>query len=418
MGEWKEVVFLSDEAGTIQCVNPRIGTVLKNYRGLSSVKKNCVAVLGKNYLLAAESSKPILSVWELNSEQQLSGPKLTVAGKPSAVGVSPSGAYCAVAVEGKIYVNQPNNGALLGVLTKHVLGVTKILFLGDGAHFVSCGENGAVYVWNIATAVPFRAEANDGSGEPLYSFNHHALPVTDACASSSGIKGRLYTCSLDQTLKIYNLRDGTLLLNVTFEESLTAIRHSILETVIYLGTTQGQVLRYSLDPLPRTLNYQPAERDSLAPFEGHTKAVTSLEISFDAFLLFSGSEDGTVSVWYIPSGQVIRVFTLKAPIASIILTKPYKNIFTPTFKADAAFEGFKRPGTTDEDFTVNVISKETITAIDYFKSRLVPEECFEEVEKEPAVEELKEELARTKKKNHELYQFAMKTLLEPRPRKD
>lgn len=400
MGDCKELLFISDESGKLQCLNPHIGTTLLTYRGIASCKKNTLALIGDECLIAADGDKRLLSVWPINNAEPVTGVRTVLPGKPNAIAASTDGAHLAVAIDSKIYVYQNNAGVLLGVLSKDYSPVTKIIFLDDSVHFVTCST--VVNVWNLATAWGNSAVSEITGSEPVYTFSDHSLPVTDVYAGPGGMKARLFTTSLDQTVKIYGLRDGSLLAVVTFDMSFTALRPNCIETKLYLGTSVGKIVEFCLDPLPRCLDHEAIAEDNQAVLEGHTKAVTCLVTSIDGHTLVSGSDDATVIVWHLPSRQQMSVFRLSGAVSGLILRPAFENAFS-SGAISVPFKQLHRSSAVDDDLEINITTKENLSPI-----------TFEEIvsyDTEDDVEALKEQVQQLMKKNKELYSFAMEKIL-------
>ncbi len=54
--------------------------------------------------------------------------------------------------------------------------------------------------------------------------------------------------------------------------------------------------------------------ECLRTFIGHTKSVSCLEILFDKSKLYSGSDDDTLTIWDISSGECLKTIELGSPI--------------------------------------------------------------------------------------------------------
>ncbi|KAI6217676.1 Ribosome biogenesis protein BOP1-like protein [Aphelenchoides fujianensis] len=64
-----------------------------------------------------------------------------------------------------------------------------------------------------------------------------------------------------------------------------------------------------LQPFPTTLGFY---------MRGHVGQVRSLSVeSGGSELLVSGGEDGTVRVWYMPTGRCLKIFKMRAPVTSV-----------------------------------------------------------------------------------------------------
>jgi len=79
----------------------------------------------------------------------------------------------------------------------------------------------------------------------------------------------------------------------------------------------------------------------LQTLHGHSNKIWSLDFRYDNRILASGSEDGTIKLWDIHTGECIR--TLRPP-------RPYEgmNITGATGLTDAQRETLKQLGAIDE----------------------------------------------------------------------
>ncbi|KAK6625813.1 hypothetical protein RUM43_006112 [Polyplax serrata] len=422
MTDCLEVLFVSDSSGkqkTANCFNPKVGTTLMTYRG-SGAPKRCVSLIGNDYLVSADVNKPILNIWPLNSQEPMQELRMVIAGKPSALCVSPDGHYCVAGIDGKIYIWHISSGSLLNVISRHYQAVNKICFTDDSSYFVTAGEDGLVLVWRVADVVAkqfgnvFRL--NSSQVAPVYSFSDHSLPVNDAFVGCGSLKARLFTISSDQTCKIYCLSSGKLLLSIVFSHVLTAVTVNDIETQLFVGTASGKIQFFHLDSYPRSLEYHvPDDINESATLTGHTKSVTCLSISLDGVTLASGSDDEKVFLWNVPSRQLIRSFDMKGPVTNVFFSIASSNIFLEKFKPLMVVSKFEKTSSAgDKNISVNVRINKTIEPLSLVSEFETPkQEVREFVEKEEEkVTSLKDQISTLKNINKELYQFAMNKILK------
>jgi WD40 repeat protein len=83
----------------------------------------------------------------------------------------------------------------------HYQALTRLCFTLDEALLFTAGEDTAIHVWRTLDLVD-----NDKQSEevmPVQSWNEHTLAVTGAiCGNGTAPTTRLYTSSLDQTVKV------------------------------------------------------------------------------------------------------------------------------------------------------------------------------------------------------------------------
>ncbi|KAG2111755.1 hypothetical protein DEU56DRAFT_843252 [Suillus clintonianus] len=69
------------------------------------------------------------------------------------------------------------------------------------------------------------------------------------------------------------------------------------------------------------------------PFEGHTKLVTGLALSFDCTLLASAARDGTIKLWAYESRQLLASFDVQNPL-TLILSPDSRQLTYTTYIYD------------------------------------------------------------------------------------
>ena len=80
------------------------GTLLTSYKGGSTLNRT-LSMVGTDYIVSAHPDKPLLNVWQINRNEQMSL-RMFTPGKCSALTCSPRGSYLIAAVEEKISVWQ------------------------------------------------------------------------------------------------------------------------------------------------------------------------------------------------------------------------------------------------------------------------------------------------------------------------
>lgn len=69
-----------------------------------------------------------------------------------------------------------------------------------------------------------------------------------------------------------------------------------------------------------------------SPFEGHTKLITGLALSFDGALLASAARDDTIKLWAFESRQLLASFDVQNPFA-LVLSPDARQLAYTTFSA-------------------------------------------------------------------------------------
>lgn len=341
MSEHIEIALTSDASGaTWTCCawDPRAGTVLQPYRagGSTPAAPRAIAYIAGRHVVAANASKPLLHIWPVNSQDQVPGVRFVTPGRCTALDVTADGNYLIAGIAESVYVWQLCSGHLLAVLARHFQTVTRVRCTADGGHFVTAGQDGMVFVWNLFDVINgssggggSSASANQQTAAPLYAFADHALPVTDVHVGPDGMRAHLATVSLDRSVKLYDLASGQQLLSVVFEDALTAVAVDHTDSTVYVGCATGAIHSFNLAAPPRqrehhvntTTTAQTSGDDAKQQrhhFAGHTAGtrVLALSVSVDGVSLLSGGEDGNALLWDIGSGQQVRQLAHKGAVTT------------------------------------------------------------------------------------------------------
>ncbi|KAJ3286636.1 Pre-rRNA-processing protein ipi3 [Borealophlyctis nickersoniae] len=351
-----------DNGGQIHIWDLRSGAVLGTLKG-NRCDPRTVAVIPSPFapllssaLIAGQNDKAMLGLWTWAKTQQKA--KFVVPEKMSSVSVSHSGAFCvAGGLSGRIYVWEFSTGNLLRMFDAHYKAVKGICFTSDDAAFVTAGEDSVLNVWILSRVLD---QSSDTSPTPHATLSSHALPVTDVRIGSGLFnQARIFSSSLDRTVKIWEAASGDLLATILFPKAIKAVVVDPGETKMYAGAVDGTVFGvdlYRRDGEGVTGLRQGTVEDAEGMggvFRGHSQSITSLDLSFDGTLLLSGSEDGTAIVWDTASRQSLRTFSQhKSPVSDVrILLRPPELMdaagsshLIPTFKP---FKRFQKSSTTD-----------------------------------------------------------------------
>uniref|UniRef100_A0ABI8A881 WD repeat-containing protein 18 n=2 Tax=Felis catus TaxID=9685 RepID=A0ABI8A881_FELCA len=335
-----EVAVCTDSAAQLwSCIVWELhsGANLLTYRGGQAGPRG-LALLNGEYLLAAQLGKNYISAWELQRKEkggkkgfsvgvprvccswkdQLQQ-KIMCPGPVTCLTTSPNGLYVLAGIAESIYLWEVSTGNLLVILSRHYQDVSCLRFTGDSSHFLSGGKDCLVLVWSLCSVLqadPSRTPA------PRHVWSRHTLPITDLHCGFGGPLARVATSSLDQTVKLWEVSSGELLLSVLFDVAIVAVTMDLAEHHLFCGGSDGSIFQVDLCTWPgqREKTFQP-EQDSGKAFRGHRNQVTCLSVSTDGSVLLSGSHDETVRLWDVQSKQCIRTVTLKGPVtnASIML---------------------------------------------------------------------------------------------------
>ncbi|MEQ2317006.1 WD repeat-containing protein 18, partial [Ameca splendens] len=84
------------------------------------------------------------------------------------------------------------------------------------------------------------------SPEPCHVLSRHSLPITDLHCGHMGAQARVATSSLDQTVKVWELSSGELLLSVLFDMEIMSVTFDPSEYFLFCGGRDGKIFQVSL----------------------------------------------------------------------------------------------------------------------------------------------------------------------------
>lgn len=431
MTDLVEVAITSDASGanwTCCAWDARVGTNLMTYKGGGSASSHSLAFIKNEFIASANNSKPLIHIWPVNSQEQVAGARFVTPGRVTALAISPDGCYCVAGIAETIHIWQICSGKLLTVLSVHYQAVTSLRFTDDGTHFVSGGQDGMVFVWNLGNVI---AVGSTTDKQPLYSFSDHALPVSDVYIGKSGMRAYLVTSSLDRTCRIYDLASGNLLLNLVFPEPLTTVTMDHMDTRVYAGAADGSIYEFSLQSPPRMKEYHITSEDTRNRFTGHKGAVKCVSCSLDGETLMSGGVDESVMIWHIPSRQLIRTLTHKGAITNAFFCLAPRAMFDQEVKLTLISSNFKRMIDTEATVAENHVVEIMVTGeADYGMLIGSPAGCTElskmtsstvcaarngHSDGDGSLQELdalRAEVKSLKRANKDLYQFSVQNILK------
>ncbi|KAA8915965.1 hypothetical protein TRICI_001882 [Trichomonascus ciferrii] len=290
------------------------GSHLWTYKKSSSPMHGLVA--NDQYIFANQVDQAQLFIYTHGRETF--SQKLILPERVGCISVSPKGNYLAVGGDtGRLLIWGLRTGKLILAQDTHYQGITTLQFTQDDAYLFSGGNDARVFGWNMTEVVNLSLDKSTESVQPALTFTDHSLAVTDIVVGyGKCTETRVFTCSLDQTVRCWDLVTGQLLTTFVLSEKVHSIAVDPIERAIYAGLSNGIIQDIQLynqnkatgaietvGGARRIITIEPQESKSLAQ---HTSVVTCLKLSFDATLLVSGDDKGQVLIWELSSKQVTR----------------------------------------------------------------------------------------------------------------
>ncbi|MEB3211409.1 MAG: protein kinase [Leptolyngbyaceae bacterium] len=128
----------------------------------------------------------------------------------------------------------------------------------------------------------------------VYTINGHSSWVTDVAMSP--VTNTFATSSLDDTVKLWNLQTGELMVTMEGHERGT-------NKVLF--SPDGTLLLSAGDD-HRIKIWDAFSGQLIQTLTGHMRDVTALAVSPDGQFLLTGGEDRSIRVWQLPSGKLVK----------------------------------------------------------------------------------------------------------------
>ncbi|KAL5977585.1 hypothetical protein ACLOJK_041483 [Asimina triloba] len=184
---------------------------------------------------------------------------------------------------------------------------------GDGSLLISGGDDGVIAILPIIKLLDVNARLEDNSSDSqltLHKFVAHPLSITAIAVSPCSCISTIVSCSLDCTCKFWSLASGTHLRTVRFPCVIWCVAMDPTMWEFYAGGSDGKVYVGELKVVSRRKWFsrmRDEETGVVAWAEEHNGAITALALVDYGRCLVSASEDGSMKMWDVECGRVIRV---------------------------------------------------------------------------------------------------------------
>jgi WD40 repeat protein len=178
-------------------------------------------------------------------------------------------------------------GPLLWTLAGHSGGVTSVAVTPDGKHAVSGSSDNTLRLWNLET------------GQEMRKLEGHTDNVTSVAITPDGRKA--ISGSYDKTVIVWDLATGNML------GRLQGHADSITSIVV---TPDSSKIISGADTYDSTLKVWNLETVNMLAIHSrnHTASVSCIEIIPNQKRAISGSQDKTIKIWDLESGQLLDTF--------------------------------------------------------------------------------------------------------------
>jgi WD40 repeat protein len=250
--------------------------------------------------------------------------------------------FCAGAAGGggEVYAWQLATGRLLRAFgPAHHRGVNCMQFTSDDAFLLTGGGDATFRVWATSELLSLDQplERTDGalgnsddtsaaggrssSVTPWHTFREHTLGVTGIACGLTGAAGRVATSSLDSTVKLWHLPARRMLASILFPSPLNDCCFDPTESRVFGAGADGRVFVADLHTA-RTIGDVGLSRTPpsvIGDGSGERQAVTGVATSSDGQQVMASCLDGTVSIYDVRSGQLVRELRVPqgAPVSGV-----------------------------------------------------------------------------------------------------
>lgn len=300
----------------------RSGTLLRSFKSAVSGQ---LAPFSHERTLVTPLGKAGLEVWSWHHGRLHM--KCPLPERATAITVSSSCLYIAAGTaSGSLYLWNAVSGDLLQVWDAHYKQISTLSFTKDDSYVISGGEDAVVSLWDMVKLVrrssfssTGRLTAEVGKIVPQVQWTHHSLTVKDIQCGSTGYNGRMVSCSLDRTLRIYHLATKTQIGFLVLPTALHTMVFCPSEAVVFTAGLDGKIYRVPLEgQVTSTMTSQDAKvggtkltsghKDYQVSLSSHDRHVTQLAISFDGKLVISAGADAVVKVWLADTLQLLQTW--------------------------------------------------------------------------------------------------------------
>lgn len=230
----------------------------------------------------------------------------------SSVSLNTSGEWLAVGCAnlGQLLIWEWKSESYILKQQGHLYGMNVLDFSSEGQYVVSGGEDGKVKLWNTL------------SGFCIITFKDHLAPVTGVKFIGQGQGKAIITCSLDGTIRAYDL--------LRYKNFRTLTTPTPVQFTSLTADHMGEIVcAGSMDPF-NIYVWSLQTGKMLEVLSGHEGPISCLDFHSSSSMLASGSWDGTLKLWNVYQNQCVETLEHGCDILSVAFRADGKEIACST----------------------------------------------------------------------------------------
>ena len=335
----------SDQKDGIEVYDIHTRAAVHDFRSAPGVWAQGVSFLAdQGALFSVLKDKSLLQIHRWGKEHVAQ--KMILPEKINVFKVSRGGVWCAGGTStGRVYIWEVASGDMLAAMDVHYQEITSLEFSMDEGLLITGSEDARIGVIALADSLAVSTASYETTAPAV--LEGHKLAVTQLfCGFGSSRTARLFSASLDQTVKVWDVSLRLCLLTIRFQSPLTSLTVDSAERAVFVGSQEGIISQFeiygdSVTSAPQSSSSTAASSEVL--FKGHRDPITSLSLTLESNLLVSASAGGDINLWDVSTAQLLS--TLRAPggkaVSCIISILPSITAF-PSLKQEAQFQVLNR----------------------------------------------------------------------------
>ncbi len=197
--------------------------------------------------------------------------------RDASVVYSPAGRYLlGSAPNFGLSIWQASTGQLLRTISAHKDGISSVAYSPDGRYFVSSSMDTSVKVWDALT------------GETIFTLNGDPYCATSVTYSPD--KGTILSGGCDNYIKLWNAASGKLIYSKRTTNTVNTVAYNPASNLIIAGDNDQKITIWNA-----------ANGEEIIKLNGHLDELSVVSFSPDGRFLASGSIDGAIIIWGVPS---------------------------------------------------------------------------------------------------------------------